>query len=334
MKRTSHTILAALLSLVLVLGIISVPAFAMEEKPKTDDQSVLAQLLTTDFYVQKDEKAGLRSSVKVVVDLTQQSGVVYIPGCADASKLRLAWDIKGLELYRNEKEYQSGKAPLAQAGKSYTYTLKKGAMTARLKIRTIQGSSEVRPLFLEIDESKGKIDSMNLDFNHDTSCYGTLKVGENKKKYVRLKGRGNSTWYMPKKPYNITVYDDGTYREKDKAELIDGVKRKKWTLLANYYDNSLMRNKIAQDLANELGIGLKADYVDVWMNGVFLGNYTLTQKCDSGCPDNGYILENDNYEEEEGQFALSGIHQMAGDHNKIIPEDYSLPEMVYLQQIS
>lgn len=321
MKKLWRILVSVFLSAVLVCSMLTVSVSARAEQTETDQTSVLANILSTDLCVVENKKAGLRDDVKVLVDLPHLSATVYLPGSAKVSKMRLGWDIKGLTLSRNDKTYSSGKAPIAPAGKSYTYTLTKGSLAVNLKIRTIQGSASVRPLFLDIDESKGTIDAMNLDLDHETACYGKVKVGDHKKKYIKLKGRGNSTWYMPKKPYNITVYDDDTYKSKDKTQLIEGVKRKKWSLLANYYDNSLMRNKIALDLADELGIGLKSEFVDVWLNGVFLGNYLLTPKKDTNAPAHGYILENDNYEEPENQFSLPEIHEIAGKHNLITIRD-------------
>jgi spore coat protein CotH len=306
--------------LAITTSVLATTAFAAEDA-KSKEEITLEQLLPKALYVEKDKKAGLRSEVRVAVDFPAAGGVLYLPGSADTDALRFSWDSKGVTFRNGGKTYKSGKAPIAKAGESITYTVSNGSLSAPLTIRTIKGSPNVDAMFLEIDESKGSIPSMQLDLSQEAAVYGKVKVGDHKKKYIKLKGRGNSTWFMPKKPYNFTVYDDDTYSSKDKTQLIDGVKAKKWSLLANYYDNSLMRNKIAQDLASDLGIGLKTKFVDLWMNGTFLGNYLLTPKKDYQCADNGYVLENDNYEEEEGQFAISGIHEMAGNHNLITVRD-------------
>lgn len=328
MKKQWRAALATLLCIAMVMSTLAISAFAAEDKssggetPNADvlQESVLANLLTTDLYVVKDKKAGLRSEVYVLVDLLHGSGSVYLPGCADVKKLRLAWDIDGLTLSRKDKTYKSGKAPIAPAGKSYTYTLEKGGLSAQFKIKTMQGSEKVRPMFLELDESKGTLDAVNLDRDHETECYGVVKVGDHKKKYIRLKGRGNASFRLLKKGYNLTVYDDETYSSKDKTKLMKSVKTNKWSLLGNYFDNSMMRNKIALDLAKDLGIGLDAEYVDLWINGNFLGNYTLTPKNDYNCPDGGYSLEFDNQPDKD-QFTLPHILEIGDDHNLVTIRD-------------
>ena len=313
MKKLSKWFLSLGLCLALVVSVLSVSAFAAEESGTTD----LEKLLKSGLTVEQNKDEGLRGDVNVALDFSTAGGVVYLPGSANTKKLRLSWDTKGVALSRNGETYESGKAPVAPAGKTYKYKVSKGKLSAILKVKTVQGSADVDGMFLELDESKGSILAMQLDTDHETSCYGKMKMGDHKKKYVSIKGRGNSTWLMPKKPYNMTIYDDETYTTKDKTELIDGVKVKKWSLLANYFDNALMRNKIAQDLAYDMGIGLQTKFVDLWMNGTYLGNYLLTPKKDVSCPDNGYILENDNYELPDNQFSLPEIHEIAGDHNLI-----------------
>ena len=78
-----------------------------------------------------------------------------------------------------------------------------------------------------------------------------------------------------------------------------------------------MRNKIAMDLADALGIGLKTRFVDVWMNGEYLGSYLLTPKNDYDAPDGGYVLESDNYSRltrADPQFQIPGMYEIGPDH--------------------
>ena len=89
---------------------------------------------------------------------------------------------------------------------------------------------------------------------------------------------------------------------------INGVNAKKWSILANYADSSLLRNKIGYDLACELGIGIESKYIDIWINGKYNGNYLITPKSDYNAPENGYALELDNrYDSKDSYFALDGL---------------------------
>lgn len=85
--------------------------------------------------------------------------------------------------------------------------------------------------------------------------------------------RGNSTAGADKKPYKIKLG-----KKVDLFGMGGGVKNKHWVLLANCFDESLMRNKLSYDYSGMLGLTyMKSEWVDVVMNGKFVGNYQLCQ---------------------------------------------------------
>ena len=279
---------------------------AVNDTPFSDVKSVF----NAQFYVNACDTAALPSSVSVLFDKLGTSGTLYLPGKTDAAQLCFSWNDAGLTVSADGTQYESGSAPVAPAGSSVTYKVTKGLAVAYVTIKTVQGSAGVEPMFLELDEALGTIDAMNSDEKHDTSCYGNV-LFDDSSNYVSIKGRGNSTWKAEKKPYNITLYKKADYDKKLKVEFVPGVKANKWSLIANHLDNSLMRNKIAMDLADALGIGLTTRFVDLWMNGEYLGSYLMTPKNDYAKPDGGYVLENDNYlDDEDPQFQIPGMYEI------------------------
>lgn len=92
-----------------------------------------------------------------------------------------------------------------------------------------------------------------------------------------FKGRGNSSWvYYEKKGYQIK-FDK-------KTSVLGMAKAKKWVLLANASDDSMMRNKVTFDLAEQLGMTYVPDgeYVDLWINGDYRGTYLICEKAEIG----------------------------------------------------
>lgn len=87
----------------------------------------------------------------------------------------------------------------------------------------------------------------------------------------QIRIRGNSTATAPKLPYNIKF--------SSKVSPLGMVKSKKWVLLANAFDKTLMRNAIAFDLSKALGMDYTCDYriVEVFVNGVNQGCYMLVE---------------------------------------------------------
>ncbi len=88
-----------------------------------------------------------------------------------------------------------------------------------------------------------------------------------------IKGRGNSSWGMPKKGYNIKFDSKQSFFGRPSA--------KKWCIIANYSDKSLLRNKFASVLGTELfNAGWNPSFfpVDVVVNGEYQGNYIFCEK--------------------------------------------------------
>ena len=285
-------------------------------------ESALKSVFRSELYIKANPDAGLDSDIKVDLDLAGGTGTLYLPGKVYVNALSYSWDNEDVVLMMGDTEFKSGEAPIAAPGEKVTYKVKNGLAIAYLTVKTVQGSPDVEPMYLDIDESLGTIKAMNGDDDHETMCYGKVRFGE-KNKDMSIKGRGNSTWSMPKKPYNMTIYKNDKYKEKDKVRFIDGGdKSNKWTLLANYFDNALIRNKVAYDLAQDMEIGLDSQFVDLWMNGEYLGNYILCQKKDYKHHDNGFVIENDHIPDaSEEQFKFPKMHNMPLKHNMINIDD-------------
>ena len=106
----------------------------------------------------------------------------------------------------------------------------------------------------------------------------------------KIKGRGNTSWDKPKKGYNITY---------DKKVGIAGMeKNKKYSILPNYQDDSLSRNRILYDLSDAVGMPYASDsrYVDFYVNGYYWGSYLMCEKVEPGSlvpevTDDGYLNE-------------------------------------------
>lgn len=90
-----------------------------------------------------------------------------------------------------------------------------------------------------------------------------------------IRGRGNNTWGYPKKSYKLNL------GEKQNLLGIGGGESKKWVLLANVCDQSLLRNNIAFEFARSLdGIAFApaSVSVEVYLNGEYRGVYLLAEE--------------------------------------------------------
>ncbi|MBQ3369817.1 MAG: CotH kinase family protein [Mogibacterium sp.] len=175
-------------------------------------------------------------------------------------------------------------------------TGKKDTAKTSVMLRSLQFCKTTIPvMYFNIDESEGTIEAMNNSEDHSVECYGTVDLivpdefrndntfkdeyksqdslyGENALELEYIRGRGNSTWGDDKKPYKVKF---------DKSQNLFGFgKNKHWILLANRYDNSLIRNRMTYWLGQQLGMEYTPQCVpvEVVMNGEFYGSYLLCEQ--------------------------------------------------------
>lgn len=146
------------------------------------------------------------------------------------------------------------------------------------------------------EHTYGTINDMNESLDHSTRCVGTVEIiipegyeseygsseipfGEQDLSYIR--GRGNLTWNMPKKPYKIKF--------NNKQSILGMGANKEWGLLANILDYTLTHNAVAMWLGNQMDMPytIKMIPVEVYMEGTYtereyLGSYYLTELVDIG----------------------------------------------------
>ena len=109
---------------------------------------------------------------------------------------------------------------------------------------------------------------------------GTITIKDSEKLFsvmteftadMGIRGRGNSTWGFPKKPWKVKL---------DKAAPILGMPSdKEWALLANYTDRTLMRNMVAMKMSEICGFSWtpRMRHVEVYLNDVYQGVYTFCE---------------------------------------------------------
>ena len=116
---------------------------------------------------------------------------------------------------------------------------------------------------------------------------------------VEIRGRGNSTWGMPKKPYRI--------RFKEAVSILGMPEARNYVLLAEYADKSLLRNTLVHLFSSQLEHlehTITTRVVELYLNGSYQGVYTLTEhvelapeklffEAERGVIDTGYFLELD-----------------------------------------
>lgn len=155
-------------------------------------------------------------------------------------------------------------------------------------------------IYIDIDGKAEVVDKENY-LNAEIRISGNGRFADLEKVKTKIKGRGNSTWTKPKKPFRLKL---------DQKSMVLGLpEAKDWILLANYNDYTLMCNAVAMKMGKQLGMPYTNDIiaVDLTVNGEYRGNYNLTQqieikenRVDLG--KGGVLWEIDKYFDEDYKF--------------------------------
>lgn len=88
----------------------------------------------------------------------------------------------------------------------------------------------------------------------------------------RIRGRGNTTWTWPKKPYSLNL--------DEKAPVLGMKSQKHWVLLANFMDRTLMRDALAFHIGQQTSLAWTPHcvYAELVLNGKHVGNYLITEQ--------------------------------------------------------
>ena len=194
------------------------------------------------------------ASVEVLPSEMDGESWLFLPSFADPDSLGLSWT----------GDEEDGVRTAEKDGESWN----------------VMRSAHVRTLFLFSDdpENEGReyIDNCKKHANRTTgsmalvSADGTVDYAG---RLRQLRGRGNGSWENEKKPYQIKL--------EERADLLNtGEAARTWVLLAEYTDATMLRNRIALDLALEMGLEetSHSEYVDLYYDGEYRGLYLLCEK--------------------------------------------------------
>ena len=228
----------------------------------------------------------------------------YLPTGSDLSSVETRF-LASSAVYVGEKKLGYGKKTDAFAGGG-EFTVTCGSSSYQV---VVLESENIPAMFIETES--GSLEAIHADKSYKEK--GTIAVFEDGKltvdaKLSSIKGRGNSTWGLPKKPYNIKF--------EKKTDLFGMGKAKKWSLLASFYDPSFLRNTFIFDLADEIGLfySSKSKHVDLYINGEYQGNYLVCESVEVG-ESRVNITDLDDLNEEANSGINIEMANLGGDRN-------------------
>jgi len=264
LKKSTKKLLLTIFSVVILAACLAITAFAANSD--------------VSFKANADDKN------TVISTQTGRNGKTYLflPSSADLANLVLYFDAENLELSADKGTVTitSGEvfdltAICTAKNGEYAVTFADGSTLIIMK------SANVRALFYVSDDpvNKGRpwVDAVKgNEAEGNMSLVGTDGAVEHSDKITEIKARGNSTF---------TRSDKKAYQFKldKKVDLINNNKNeanKKWILLANMFDATLIHNSITFQLAMDINMPYTPNYesVDLYYDGMYRGSYLLCEK--------------------------------------------------------
>ena len=141
---------------------------------------------------------------------------------------------------------------------------------------------------------------------------------------MAIKGRGNTTWSYPKKPFSLKL--------DEKQKVLGMPKDRRWVLLANWMDRTLLRNDVCFEVARrtELAWTPRGESVELILNGEHMGTYYLCEKIkvDKNRVDIAEMTQFDILGNELTGGYLLEVDQQYDEVNKFYSETYLMPYMI------
>jgi|GEM_PF-450114 len=152
------------------------------------------------------------------------------------------------------------------------YTVSSNGNSKTYKVKLIHTGLHV--IYINTD-NQSVINSKETYVDADISIYPSAELNQTVQAYkarTQIRGRGNSTWGLPKKPYRLKLAS--------KASILGMPSHKDWVLLANYSDKTLLRNYLALEMGSKMNLAYtpRVQFVELILNGVYQGNYLLTEQ--------------------------------------------------------
>jgi spore coat protein CotH len=148
------------------------------------------------------------------------------------------------------------------------------------------------PIVYLSTDNNAEIDSKDDYVEGEISLDGGRYMNSTLQATMKIRGRGNSTWGHPKKPFQMK-FDE-------KTEFLGMPADKKWLFLAEYSDKTMLRNRIAFEMGyiSQLDWTPNSAFAEVYIGGEYNGTYNITQKVEESdnrvaLGDTGYLLEID-----------------------------------------
>ena len=276
MYQHKSIILSGLLCLAAMLAVVGV-LFVMD----SDELPVNAPALSCDQLTVSVTFSGETQSIRV---WKSSDGVLYFFIPAGSDDQEMTFSNLGAEstLQLDSVIYTPDHAVIKELEYAKPYMMSFCPSSEPAQTETAQmvflKSGNVSSLFIDTDS--GSMEAIHSDKEVKETASMTLIRPDGNIEYAGklqyIRSRGNSSFFMEKKSYQIKLLKS--------SGLLDMPSAEKWILLADFIDDSLIKNEVIFQFAERCTTvpSIQGKFVDLYLNGDYVGNYYLCEKIEVG----------------------------------------------------
>lgn len=283
--------------LVCAIALVTITACggSSSSAPSTDNPTPITPTpvapAITDFMFMSNVNTNLTETIRA--EIRDSTIFIRTPKVMDVANLTATFMFTGASVFVGETEQASG-VTVNDFSQELTYTVRNSAGTSKEYTVELMQFTGLPVINLTTDNGN---DITNRDeyTTGRVDVFGNGVVSDLDNMTMEIRGRGNSTWGMPKKPYQMKL--------SEKREFLDMENDKKWLFLAEYADKTMLRNRIAFEMGylSALDWTTDSEFAEVFLNQNYIGTYHITQKVEEGSDrvdlgDDGFLLEIDQLE--------------------------------------
>ncbi|MBR5634880.1 MAG: CotH kinase family protein [Prevotella sp.] len=260
-----------------------------------------SNLITEFSFLLKDNSGKVTDDVVVVPN--GNNIVIRSPYVLSAEGLIPTWVTNGQKVFVAGVEQQNGITPQNFSSPIVYQVISADGEVNSYTVTVITSNLPV----VSIDTPEGTAITSKEEWTTESTISITMPDGSvSYEGKLSIKGRGNTTWAAPKKPYALKLDQGG--------ELLEMPKDRRWVLLANWYDRTLLRNAVSFEIARRTHLEWtpRGQFVELILNGRYVGNYYLCEKIE--IDKNRLNLHKMTIDDNEGE-AITGGYVMEMDEN-------------------
>ena len=220
------------------------------------------------FSFQSNLNANLDEDV--VGTISDNNITLLIPYNVSANRLIATFTYSGVTIQIEGKEQVSG-VTVNSFDKPVVYTVvAENGTKVNYTVTVANKSSGIPSVYINTRAGAPILDKGNY-------VEATIRIDgdgkyDNFEGATSIRGRGNSTWEMPKKPYKLKL---------DKEAPLFGMNsHREWAVLANYFDKTFLRNITAFEISRiaEMSWTPSSVSFELYLNEAYQGVYTMTEQ--------------------------------------------------------